>query len=151
MTPEEAIAAATRRNPHLVNRSGVLTPLDVMLAREEGKRGDDDYAARAEGIDDWLGWIFEEGPRLDVAAKRLYVFARAFRPDVIRCMSGAEIAALFRQTRAAESARARRVLDGTMKKAGYRCTTVPFQKSESMRAKARESAKGNRNRAKRAA
>lgn len=152
MSPADALAAATRRNLHLVNAARpALTPFDEMVAREEGAHTDDEHAMRAEAIDAWLSWLFEDGPSLDRATKRLYSFARAYRPDLLRNMSGAEIAALFGQTRAAESARTRKVTETTLKKAGYKCTALPFQKSEAARMKCSLAQMGNRNRAKKAA
>lgn len=148
---DAAIAAATRRNLHLINATSVRTPFDEMVAREAVGHTADEHAVRAEAIDDWLAWIFEDGPDLERAAKRLFSFVRSYRPDLIRNMSGAEISALFNQTRAAESARTRKITEATLKKAGYRCTALPFQKSASARAKFSKAQMGNRNRAKKAA
>lgn len=149
LTASSALAAATRRNSHLVNARQELTPFDHALAAEEAMP-DDEKAIRAEAISKWVEWIMEDGPRLDRAVKRFYSFVRAYRPDLLLNMSGAEIAAQFGQTRAAESARTRRVTETTLKKAGYRCTAVPFQRSATTRAKCAAAQMGNTNRRKKA-
>ena len=147
---DAAIAAATRRNLHLVNATSVLTPFDAMVAAEEAMPGDEKLI-RQEAISKWVEWLAEDGPDLKRMVMRMYSFVRAYRPDLLRNMSGAEIAAQFGQTRAAESARTRRVTEKTLKKAGYHCTAIPFQKSATTRAKCSKAQMGNRNRAKKAA
>lgn len=144
MSPDDAIAAAVRRNPHLVS-ARILTPFDEMLRKEEAMP-EDEQAIRAEAVGDWLVWLFGDGPRIEAATKRLFSFARAYRPELVLNMSGEEIAALFGQGRAAESARTRRVIEPTLKAAGMRCTALPYQKSDTARRRCAEAQKGNRNR-----
>lgn len=146
-----ALGAAMRRNAHLVTPERSLTPFEELVAREASDHSDEEALIREEAIGTWLGWLFEGGIKIEEATKRLFVFARGFRPELILNMSGAEIAALFGQTRAAESHRSRKVIEATLRKAGAKFTDQPYQKSATTRRKCAASAMGNRNRANKAA
>ena len=149
MSPEAAMNAATRRNMHLVAAAKTLTPYDEMVRRETANYVLEEQAIREEGVGDWLKWVWEEGPDPKAAFMRFISFTRGVRPEFLLNMSGEEIASLFNQGRGAESARSRRVLSGTLEKAGNRCTTLPFQKSDTARQKYAAVQKGNSNRRKR--
>lgn len=148
---DAALAAAMRRNPHLVSPQKSLTPFEVMVAQEATGHDEEVALIREEAIGKWLGWLFEGGIKIEEATKRLFVFARGFRPELILNMSGEEIADLFGQTRAAESHRSRKVIEATLRKAGAKFTDQPYQKSATTRRKCSASAMGNRNRASKAA
>lgn len=151
LAADAALGAAMRRNPHLVSPQRALTPFEELAAREASDHPEEVTLIREEAIGTWLGWLFEGGIKPAEATKRLFVFARGFRPELILNMSGEEIADLFGQTRAAESHRSRKVIEATLRKAGAKFTDQPYQKSASTRRKCAASAKGNRNRAKKAA
>lgn len=148
---DAALAAAMRRNPHLVSPQKSLTPFEAMVAQEATGHDEEVALIREEAIGKWLGWLFEGGIKIEEATKRLFVFARGFRPELILNMSGEEIADLFGQTRAAESHRSRKVIEATLRKAGAKFTDQPYQKSATTRRKCAASAMGNRNRANKAA
>jgi hypothetical protein len=141
----EAMAAVYRRNGRSLEAVDVRTPLDALIAQESGQ-DDDEYMAQIEAVRKWLGWMFEGGPHPDRVMQRVYACARACAPELLLGMSGAEIALLFDQTRAAESARMRSLVNGKLQAAGYKSPHLPYQKSESSVAKMRQSAKGNTNR-----
>lgn len=148
---DAALAAAMRRNPHLVSPQKALTPFEEMVAQETTGHTEEIALIREEAIGKWLGWLFEGGIKIEDATKRLYVFARGFRPELILNMSGEEIAKLFGQTRAAESHRSRKVIETTLRRAGARFTDQPYQKSATTRRRCADAQKGNHNRAKKAA
>jgi hypothetical protein len=140
------MAKVYRREGHTFSSAAVLTPLDAMLAAEEAVPMDE-QKVREEGVHAWLGWIFEEGPHVATVMKRLFVFVRGVRPELILNMSGAEIAALFGQGRAAESARCNLLLEKLKKKANYRTLALPFQKSATTKQKYAQAQRGNKHRA----
>lgn len=147
MTPAQAIASAVHRNGHLIPGSVALTPFDEMARREQEQHDDEERRIREEAHSEWLSWLFEGGPDPERVCKRLFSYARTYRPDLVLNMSMEQIAALFGQGRAAEHARAKKDLEGTLKKAGYRNTRLPTGKSQSAREKCAIAQKGNRHRA----
>jgi hypothetical protein len=147
MSPAQAIESAVRRNGHLIPGSTALTPFDVMAARESGAHTEEEQRIREEAISAWIGWLFEGGPDIRRVSQRLFTYARTYRPDLVFNMSMEQIAALFGQGRAAEQARTKRDLEGTLKKAGYRTTSLPTGKSPRARQKMAKAQTGNRHRA----
>lgn len=123
------------------------TPLDALISQEFAISGDD-YEIKSEAVCAILSWLFESGPAPATVVKRLFSLTRAVKPELMLNMSGAEIAALFGQGRAAESARSRMILGETLGRVGYKNTQLPYQKSPSACAKYAQVQRGNRNRVK---
>jgi hypothetical protein len=107
----------------------------------------EEFIIKAEGVSLFIGWLFSRGPRPTEVMKRLYLYARAARPELLLNMSGAEVAALFGQGRAAESHRERLVLGETLSAVGSKAS-FGWQKSPASCARYAAIAKGNRNRSK---
>lgn len=141
-----AVGPAVRKHAHLVGGVTKLTPFDEMMAREESEFTSDEQAIRHEAISTMLGWFWEGGLDLERASKRLVTYTRNYRPELVLNISCETAAAMFGQGRAAESARTE-VLEKTMRRAGYRHTTLPTRKSDRARAKMAKAQKGNKHRA----
>lgn len=144
----ELMARVYRRSGH--DLSGLdhttSTPLDDLIRQEEGQP-EDHYCAGNEMLGRFLEWVFQRGPNPPEVMKRIYAVAHALRPDLLLNMSGAEIAAIFDETRAAESARMM-LLNKKMKAAGFKHTSFVARKSETARRRMALSALGNQNRRK---
>ena len=137
------------RNGYTSDRMDTGTPLDALLRAEDGEP-EDHYCAGVVMLRRFLEWVFEGGPNPAIALQRLYVVARAVALDLILNMSGEEIASIFGQGRAAESARIV-MLNQKMKAVGFRHTTFRHQKSTTARAKMSHAQRGNHNRRSKAA
>lgn len=144
-----ALAAAYRREGRTW-AAGPGTALDAMLAGEAA-RDAGEQALRTRGLHAWLARVWDGGAALGPALKALYVEARALAPELLLNMTGGEIAAIFGQGRAAESARVRARVNDFLRAAGCRHTTLRFQKTEASCARYAAAQRGNRNRAKRRA
>lgn len=140
------MAKAYRREGHTLLPAQAATPVDAMMAAEEAMP-DDELKIREEGVAAWRNWILQDGPHPAAVMKRVYVFLRATHPESILNLPGTDIAAIFGQGRAAESARCGLLLEKLRKKAGYKSLTMPFQKSATARRKYAEAQRGNRHRA----
>jgi len=142
----EVLARAYRRNGGEPSAVDNHTPLDALLQQEDGVP-DDFYAAGVDMLRRFLGWVFEQGPHPASVTQRIYSVTNAVCPELLLNMSGEEIAALFGQGRAAESARTI-MLNKKLKSVGFKHTTFRHQKSETARKRMALSALGNRNRRK---
>lgn len=157
MSPEEAakvndvrelMARVYRRAGY--DLSGVRrsdeTPLSALIAKEE-EQPEDHYCAGQEMLRRFLEWIFQQGPNPAFVMQRVYTVTNALAPELLLNMSGAEVAAIFGQGRAAESARVL-LLDKKMKAAGFKHTAFAPKKKEMARLRMARSARGNKNRRK---
>lgn len=120
------------------------TPLDALLAKE-GEQTEDDYAAGVAMLVRFLDFVFARGAHPKHAVSRLYAVVRALKPSLIKNMTGEQVATIFNQTRAAESARLA-MLAGMEAKVGFRHPTFRVQKSATAKAKMRRAQMGNQNR-----
>lgn len=125
----------------------LATPFDELAAQEDGVASDEG-AIRSEVIRKWLGWIFAKGPDPAEAMKRLYTFAQSFAPDMILNLTCEEIATIFAQGRAAQSARVKLLITRPLEAAGCHNPHMRFQKSASAVEKYRAVQRGNTNRRK---
>lgn len=151
----EALAAAHRRlarGEWAAPAAGEVSSLEMKLVVESAIAGDE-ALLRGKAMGLWLARLWDCAPdarrwrpSLRNALKALYVDARALAPELILNMSGEEIAALFRQGRGAESARVKQRVNVRLLRAGFRRTTLRFQKSETACRAYAARAKGNRNR-----
>lgn len=131
-------------------------PLDELLApevcapgadtAEERARMREEFASGARLLRRFYGYIFAKGPHPRHALPRLYTTANAIAPELLLNMSQGEIAAIFGQGRAAESARAR-ALDAKLEKITRPGASFAGGKSTTSREKMRRAARGNKNRA----
>lgn len=140
------MAKAYRREGHTMLPAQAPTPVDAMMAAEQDY-SDEERQIREEAVAKWRNWIMEDGCHPAAVMKRFFVFLRATAPESILNMPGTDIAAIFGQGRAAESARCGLLLGQLQKKSGYKSLTMPFQKSATAKKKYAEAARGNRNRA----
>jgi hypothetical protein len=142
------VARAAERVGVVFPAQAIPTPAEEVERQEAFLGGDsDDFKARSEGVAKFVDWLFQAGPQPSVVLKRLYVYARAARPELLLNMSGAEIAALFGQTRAAESAREKLILGETLASVGL-TAAFGWQKRPSACAGYAKVQLGNRSRAK---
>ena len=85
------------------------TPL-MELAEIEEAEADDGYThgfeqGRIDGIKVMLREAFKDGYAPYAAMRRLYALAQLLEPDLIACMSDADLASIFSETRAATNKR----------------------------------------------
>lgn len=143
------LAQAYRREGRTWDPIAVPSSSEQMVAREEAIEPADSLI-RARALGAWLRRVWDAGPCVREALKHLYVEARACAPELLLNMSGAEIAALFGQGRAAESARVKHRVNDFLARAGYRATHLRFQKSPTACATYALAQRGNKNRVKNA-
>lgn len=141
----EMLAQVYRREGR--NQEGVdnHTPLDALLEKEEQDSAGEEMLIGQEKLRRMMGWIFEAGPDPAAAMQRLYALARCCFPELILNMTGEEVAVIFGQGRAAESARIG-LLNAKLKAAGFRNHLFRFQKSAGSRPKYAAAQRGNQNR-----
>lgn len=89
-----------------------------------------------------LDWLFWEGPAPDKVAKRAYVLAQALRPEVLPKATCDGVAKVFGETRAATSARVKRVYQEFISSYGFR-VKAPFQRSRAARENLSRALRGN--------
>ena len=140
-----ALARCWRRE-----RAVVAAPVAVSFSAmwaSEGARSAAERADREAVLVAWLRRVWRGGPDLREALKVVFVHVRAVAPEAAWNMTGEEVAALFGQGRAAESARVKRDYSRELERAGFRATAARFQKSETACRKFAVAQRGNRNRA----
>lgn len=89
---------------------------------------------RAETLDRILLFLYADGIHPGCVMRRTYLLAHRSRPELLKHMSGAELAEMFGETRAAWSARAIRLFEGYAKARGGRALHAWNSKSETARA-----------------
>lgn len=141
-----SISKAYRREGRTWESRPHIATIEMQLLLESAVDVEDSLV-RAKAMETWLGRIWDGGPRLGAAMKALYVDTRALAPELILNMSGDEIADLFAQGRAAESARVKQRVNRRLLHAGFRHGTLRFQKSATACRTYAESQRGNTNRA----
>lgn len=142
----QEVMAKIYRRAGVVREIEALTPLDALMEREEGEP-EDYYAAGAEKLRGFLRFVFEQGPDPARVTQRIYTVTNALAPELLLNMRAEEIAAIFGQGRAAESARTV-MLNKKLAAAGFKHTSFRHQKSETSRRRMALSALGNKNRSK---
>jgi hypothetical protein len=143
---EGTLARVYRRNGY--EGVSMRTPLGEVIAREEGRAPEDDpdadpiYDARSEGFRAAMRYVFADGPHPGLSMRRLYALARAIDPGLIAQMNGTDLAEMFGETRAAQSARVKMMFTGYSGKK----PKLPFQKTASARERMAAAQMGNQNR-----
>jgi hypothetical protein len=124
------------------------TPLDALMAAEEGEGADVD-GIRLQTYRRLIAFFFRHGPRPVSVAKNVWAVAAHFHPQLLRGGPTLEaVAREFGETRAAASARGKKVINQTIDAANGRPGSyrAPHQKSAETVERSREAARGNRNR-----
>ena len=139
-----ALAVAFQRE----GRSAVTmeSPMSLAEVTEEGGEGDEIIRAKMEAVAGMLYFIFQDGPHPGCTLRLLYLMAQRIKPELLLHMSGAELADMLGETRAAWSARNKRVFTGYQQARGLRAARGVFQNSESAAAQYALAARGNKNR-----
>jgi hypothetical protein len=114
----------------------------------EGAPGDSEEIGkvRSEAIKRMLYFIFQDGPHPGCTLRLLYLLVQRLDPELLLNMSGAELADMLGETRAAWSARNKRIFSGYLKARGAKAARGVFQKSEAACGKYALAARGNVNR-----
>lgn len=121
------------------------TPLDEMVAREEGEPVEE-HLIRLEAFRRLLALFFADGPHPGDVMRRVYAFTKALHPELILNMSCEEIGGMFGETKAAVSYRIKQLVNRPISAHSGRSAQLPWQKSSSACAKYAARAKGNQNR-----
>ncbi len=142
----EVLGAAFRREEHTLPDRPFLGGDVVALDRLDSAAGAGERAERRLAARLWLRRIWR-GAGLAEAMKGIYALTRSFWPELVMNMTGEELAALFGQTRAAESARVHNLVNHPIERHCGRHTTLRFQKSTAACGKYAGAARGNTHRA----
>jgi hypothetical protein len=103
-------------------------------------------AVRRETATRLLYFQFQDGPHPGCTARLVYLMAQRIAPELVLSMSGAELADMLGETRAAWSARNKRIFTGYLKARGAKAAKGRMQKSDTAAAKYASAARGNTNR-----
>jgi hypothetical protein len=116
-----------RENLHLVKIP--RTPLEELIAWEEGENDGGEFAQRVEIFHKLLDFFFQDGPEPLQLLRHVFAVTKALRPDLLGDMSLEDISIICADGgRATVSARIQRIYNGTLKKAGMADVRAPFQK-----------------------
>lgn len=140
------VAAVKARSDHGWVPVEKRTPLDELLAREEGE-SPEEAQVRMEAFHKLLEYFFQKGPHPAQAMQLLYAVAKALRPDLILHMTVRDLGRIFGDTPAAWSWRIEQCISKFIGRAGMRGVRLPCQKSEAARESYRAAQRGNKNRA----
>jgi hypothetical protein len=93
-----------------------------------------------------LFFQFQDGPHPGCTTRLVYLLAQRLAPELLLNMCGAELADMLGETRAAWSARNKRIFTGYLKARGAKAAKGRMQKSDTAAAKYASAARGNTNR-----
>lgn len=124
------------------------TPMTFAELFEERAAGDSDEVPqiRRETVIRMLHFVFQDGPHPGCVTRLVYLLAQRLAPELVLSMSGAELADMIGETRAAWSARNKRIFTGYLKARGAKAAKGRMQKSDTASAKYASAARGNTNR-----
>lgn len=108
--------------------------------------GEEEMRLMCQAAKRLLIFVFQDGPHPGCVMRLTYLLAQRISPELILNMSGAELADIFGETRAAWSARQIRMMNGYLKSRGAKAVKGRNQKSDSAVASYSSSAMGNTNR-----
>jgi hypothetical protein len=103
-------------------------------------------AIRCETAVRMLHFQFQDGPHPGCTTRLVYLMAQRLAPELVLNMNGAELADMLGETRAAWSARNKRIYTGYLKARGAKAAKGRMQKSDTADAKYASAARGNTNR-----
>lgn len=137
------------------------TPFDEVAEMEEAARAEAESAggaevssrltelrmdARMETLNGLMDFIFRDGPHPAAAMRRLYVWVKKFRPDLMWEAGFREIGALFGEDGAHVEWRLSVMIDEYLEAKGARNVKMPWQRQEPQCAIYANSQLGNANR-----
>lgn len=123
------------------------TPLTIAEVFEQAPGdGEEELRIKGETVMRFLLFIFQDGPHPGCTMRLLYLLTQRLKPELLLNMSGAELADMFGETRAAWSARQIRMFNGYLRARGARAVKGRNQKSDSAAASYASAARGNTNR-----
>lgn len=120
--------------------------VDLDEVKEELTRSDKIAVARF--IQRFMDFIWQDGPRIERATKRLYIITREFSPDHLLRMNNTEIGILCNDTRQTMSARrkvVKRGLEKLLSDPSY-APKAKFSGAKTAVAKYKQAQRGNNNR-----
>lgn len=125
----------------------VIVPMTIPEIFEQAPGdGEEELRIKTEAAVRMLLFVFQDGPHPGCTMRLLYLLAQRLKPELVLNMSGAELADMFGETRAAWSARMIRLFNGYLKARGARAVKGRTQKSDSAVALYSSAARGNTNR-----
>lgn len=123
------------------------TPMTIAQVFEQAPDdGEQELKIKAEAVIRLLLFIYQDGPHPGCTMRLLYLLAQRLKPELLLNMSGAELADIFGETRAAWSARNKRLFTGYLQARGAKGARGHTQKSETAVRKYASAARGNTNR-----
>lgn len=123
------------------------TPLTIAEVFEQAPGdGEEELRIKGETVMRFLMFIFQDGPHPGCTMRLLYLLTQRLKPELLLNMSGAELADMFGETRAAWSARQIRMFNGYLRARGARAVKGRNQKSDTASASYALAARGNTNR-----
>lgn len=140
-----ALATAYQR----AGREAIETATPMTLAQvfeQAPDDGEEHLKLKTETAMRLLYFCFQDGPHPGCTMRLLYLMAQRIAPELVLNMSGAELADMLGETRAAWSARNKRIFTGYLKARGAKAAKGRMQKSEAAVAKYASAARGNTNR-----
>lgn len=140
-----ALAVAYQREGRTVVEANTPLTFAELLELAPGD-GEQERRLQMETLLRLLFFIFQDGPHPGCTTRILYLLAQRLAPELVLCMSGAELADMLGETRAAWSARNKRIFTGYLKARGAKAAKGRLQKSDTAVAKYASAARGNTNR-----
>ena len=108
--------------------------------------GESEILIKAETAIRLLMFMFQDGPHPGCVMRVVYLLAQRLKPELVLNMSGAELADMIGETRAAWSARNKRIFTRYLEERGVKASRGRLQKSSAACAKYAVAALGNTNR-----
>lgn len=108
--------------------------------------GEQERLLQMETLVRLLFFVFQDGPHPGCTLRLLYLVTQRLKPELVLAMSGAELADMLGETRAAWSARNKRIFTGYLKARGAKAAKGRMQKSDTHAQRCASAARGNTNR-----
>jgi hypothetical protein len=141
---EKVLGAVCRRNGLEAVES--RTPLDDVMEREEGIKEEVGQEVFTEYVALIMNLFFADGAHPAKVLRRVYAYAKKYRPELIHNMSVRDLGLLFGESGAAVSYRIKMIFDEPQARAGGKAYKAPWQKTAAACRSFSEAQKGNQNR-----
>jgi len=141
-----ALAVAYRRDGRSAGETQAPTTLGELVEGCAESDGDEVARVRSETVVRMLHFLFQDGPHPGSVTRLVYLLAQRLSPGLILRMNGSELADMLGETRAAWSARNKRIFTGYMEARGSRAARGLNQKSTTVCEKYARAQLGNQNR-----
>jgi ElaB/YqjD/DUF883 family membrane-anchored ribosome-binding protein len=144
---DAVLGAVFRRNGHEAIEA--RTAVDDLLARETAELQEEPgrvAEVRSETVARMLEFFFAGGPHPSAVMRRVYAWAKKFRPDLILNMSLRDMGILFDESHEAVRSRIELLFDKAEAARGAKAVRAPWQRGEKTRERCRKAQRGNRNR-----